>query len=189
MPRKLVVTQYISLDGVIEDPVGMEGSGLGDWTGPFSRGAEGDRLKLEELLAADAFLLGRNTYEAFAAVWPLVTEGPFAGRINALPKHVASTTLTKPDWANTTVLAGDALAAIADLKHQPGGDILVYGSLKLVHGLQRAGLVDAYNLMVYPVALGAGGRLFTEGARSDLALTEAKTLGDGIQWLRYAVRR
>lgn len=186
--RRLVVTQYISLDGVIEDPVGMENSGLGDWTGPFSRGPEGERLKQAELEAADSLLLGRNTYEAFATVWPHVTEGPFAARINALPKHVAATRLEKADWHGTTILQGDVLAAVAALKRGAGGDILVYGSLKLVHGLQRAGLVDAYNLMVYPVALGAGGRLFAEGARTALALAEAKTLGDGIQWLRYEAR-
>ncbi|CAN7236520.1 dihydrofolate reductase family protein [Bosea sp. LjRoot237] len=186
--RKLVVTQYISLDGVIEDPVGMENSGLGDWTGPFTRGPEGERLKQEELDAADSLLLGRRTYEAFAAVWPHVTGSPFADQINALPKHLASTTLTKAEWQGTSILAGDALAAISALKEEPGRDILVYGSLKLVHGLQRAGLVDAYNLMVYPVALGAGGRLFADGARSNLALAGAKTLGEGIQWLRYEVR-
>ena len=186
--RRLVVTQYISLDGVIEDPVGMENSGLGDWTGPFSRGPEGERLKQAELEAADSLLLGRNTYEAFATVWPHVTEGRFAARINALPKHVAATRLEKADWHGTTILQGDVLAAVAALKRGAGGDILVYGSLKLVHGLQRAGLVDAYNLMIYPVALGAGGRLFAEGARTALALVEAKTLGDGIQWLRYEAR-
>jgi dihydrofolate reductase len=187
--RKLVVTQYISLDGVIEDPVGMENSGLGDWTGPFTRGPEGERLKQEELDAAGSLLLGRNTYEAFAAVWPLVTDSPFAERINALPKHVASTTLAKVEWQGSSLLAGDALAAIAALKNERGGDILVYGSLKLVHGLQRAGLVDAYNLMVYPVALGAGGRLFAADVRSSLVLAGAKTLGEGIQWLRYEARR
>lgn len=187
--RKLVVTQYISLDGVIEDPVGMENSGLGDWTGPFSRGPEGEQLKQAELDAADALLLGRRTYEAFAAAWPHVTDSPFAERINALPKHVASTTLTKGEWRGTSILAGDALAAIATLKERQGGDILVYGSLKLVHGLQRAGLVDAYNLMVYPVVLGAGGRLFADGVRSNLGLAGAKTLDEGIQWLRYEVRR
>jgi dihydrofolate reductase len=187
--RRLVVTQYISLDGVIEDPVGMENSGLGDWTGPFTRGPEGERLKQEELDAAGSLLLGRRTYDAFAAVWPHVTDSPFADRINALPKHVASTALTAADWQGSSILKGDALAAIAALKQEAGRDILVYGSLKLVHGLQRAGLVDAYNLMVYPIALGAGGRLFADGARAELALAEAKTLGDGIQWLRYEVRR
>lgn len=186
--RKLVVTQYISLDGVIEDPVGMENSGLGDWTGPFSRGPEGERLKQEELDAAGSLLLGRRTYDAFAAVWPHVSNSPFADQINALPKHVASTTLTRADWQGTSILAGDALVAIAALKQQPGGDILVYGSLKLVHGLQRAELVDAYNLMVYPVVLGAGGRLFSSGVRSNLTLAAATTLGEGIQWLRYEAR-
>lgn len=118
-----------------------------------------------------------------------MTDSPFADQINALPKHVASTTLTNAEWQGTAILAGDALAAIAALKRQPsGGDILVYGSLKLVHGLQRAGLVDAYNLMVYPVVLGAGGRLFADGVRSNLALAAATTLGEGIQWLRYEAR-
>lgn len=189
MPAKLVVTQYISLDGVIEDPVGMEGSGLGDWTGPFSRGAEGDALKQRELDAAELLLFGRSTYDAFAAVWPSIADDAFADRMNALPKRVVSTTLTEAGWRNSEILRDDLVTEIARLKRETAGDILVYGSLKLVHALQRADLVDAYNLMVYPVALGRGGRLFAEGAQAMLALTESTRLGDGIQWLRYEMRR
>ncbi len=190
MPRKLVVTQYMTLDGVIEDPVGMEGSGLGDWTGPFERGPEGDRFKHEELLSADTILLGRTTYDAFAAVWPLVKdETGFADRINDLPKVVVSTTLQSAPWRNSRILCDDVAEEIARLKRAEGGDILVYGSGRLVHFLAQHGLVDEYGLMVYPVALGKGGRLFGEGCKADLALAEAKTLGSGIVLLRYDVRR
>lgn len=189
MSRKLVVTQYITLDGVIEDPVGMEDSGLGDWTGPFTRGPEGGRFKHEELMAADMLLLGRRTYDAFAPVWPLVTdETGFADRINAMPKLVASATLQNGSWRNTQIVADDVAGEVARLRQGEGGDILVYGSRKLVQHLSAHGLVDGYNLMVYPVALGRGGRLF-EGGQVDLALLEARPFGSGIMLLRYAVLR
>src|SRR5581483_5942386 len=132
MPRRLVVTEYMSLDGVIEDPVGMENSGLGNWTGPFERGPEGDRFKLDELQQSDVLLFGRRTYDAFAAVWPTV-ENEFAERMNALPKFVASTTLKAADWNNATILTGDLAEAVRALKAQAGGDILVYGSASLAH--------------------------------------------------------
>lgn len=189
MPAKLVVTQYISLDGVIEDPVGMEGSGLGDWTGPFSRGVEGDRLKQQELDAAQMLLFGRTTYDAFAAVWPTIQGDVFADRMNTLPKRVVSTTLAQASWSHSEILQGDAVAAVERLKRETAGDILVYGSLRLVHALQRADLVDAYNLMVYPVVLGRGGRLFGGGVQATLTCAGSTALGDGIQWLRYAARR
>lgn len=151
----------------------MEGSGLGDWTGPFRRGAEGDRFKLEELLACEALLLGRVTYGAFAAVWPRVRdEVGFADRINALPKFVASNSLRRADWHNTTILAGDVIGQVRGLKAGEGGDLLVYGSAALVHALARHNLVDAYTLMVYPTVLGHGTRLFPDGMRSTLALEE-----------------
>lgn len=186
MSRKLVVAQYISLDGVIEDPVGMEGSGLGDWTGPFERGPDGDAFKIGELFASDAVLLGRVTYEAFAAVWPTVTdETGFADRINTMPKYVPSRTLAKADWNNTTIWRGDVAEEVRKLKAETGGDILVYGSAALVHALVEHDLVDAFNLMVYPVVLGRGKRLFPEGAKLDLALEESKLLGSGIVLLRY----
>ncbi|GLS21947.1 pyrimidine reductase [Labrys miyagiensis] len=188
MPRKIVVTEYISLDGVIEDPVGMENSGLGDWTGPFERGPEGDKFKHEEMLAAEAVLLGRVTYDAFAAVWPSVKdEAGFADRLNSMPKFVASNTLRRAEWHNTTILSGDVVDDIRTLKAQPGGDILVYGSTALVHALMPHGLIDAYNLMVYPTVLGRGKRLFPDGYASQLALAESKPLGSGIVLLRYGV--
>jgi len=186
MPRRIVVTQYMSLDGVVEDPVGMENSGLGNWTGPFARGPEGDRFKLDELLESEALLLGRLTYDGFAAVWPTVTdETGVAARINALPKFVASTTLEAADWNNSTILAGDLADEARALKAQPGGDILVYGSASLVHALMPLGLIDQYNLMVYPTVLGRGKQLFPDGGASRLTLLECRRFGSGIVLVRY----
>src|SRR5262245_11986419 len=134
MPRKLVVSQYVSLDGVIEDPVGMEGSGLGDWTGPFKRGPQGDAFKIAELFAADAVLLGRITYDAFAPVWPVVKdETGFADRINAMPKYVPSRTLAEAAWNNTTIWRENVAEEVRRLKAEGEGDILVYGSAGLSH--------------------------------------------------------
>jgi dihydrofolate reductase len=190
MARKIVATQYISLDGVIEDPVGMENTGLGDWTGPYSRGPEGDRLKHQELFDADAVLLGRLTYDGFAAVWPQVTdETGFARRINDLPKYVASRTLREASWNNTTVFSDNAVEAVRELREGPGADIIVYGSASLLHDLMEADLVDAYNLMVYPVTLGCGKKLFPDGYSASLKLTEQQLLGTGIMWLRYELAR
>jgi dihydrofolate reductase len=186
MPGRLVVTEYVSLDGVIEDPVGMEGTGLGDWTGPFERGPEGDKFKHEELFASDALLLGRRTYEGFAAVWPTVKdETGFAERINSLPKFVASKTIRKADWNNSSVLEGDLADEVRSLKDGSAGDILVYGSVAVVHALMPHGLVDEFRLMVYPTILGRGKRLFPDGVKAALRLVECKQLGSGIVLLRY----
>jgi len=186
MPGRLVVTEYVSLDGVIEDPVGMEGTGLGDWTGPFERGPEGDKFKHEELFASDALLLGRRTYEGFAAVWPTVKdETGFAERINSLPKFVASKTIRKADWNNSSVLEGDLADEVRSLKDGSAGDILVYGSAAVVHALMPHGLVDEFRLMVYPTILGRGKRLFPDGVKAALRLVECKQLGSGIVLLRY----
>jgi dihydrofolate reductase len=186
MPGRLVVTEYVSLDGVIEDPVGMEGTGLGDWTGPFERGPEGDKFKHEELFASDALLLGRRTYEGFAAVWPTVKdETGFAERINSLPKFVASKTIRKADWNNSTVLGGDLADEVRGLKDGSAGDILVYGSAAVVHALMPHGLVDEFRLMVYPTILGRGKRLFPDGVKAAPRLVECKQLGSGIVLLRY----
>ena len=188
MPRKVIVSQYMSLDGVIQDPVGMEGSGLGDWTGPFKRGPKGDQFKHEELFQCDAVLLGRVTYDAFAAVWPtLKDETGFADRINSMPKYVVSRCLEKAAWNNTTILSGDAVSSIRALKDRPGGNILVYGSAALVHALMPKGLVDEYNLMVYPTVLGRGTRLFPENSRSVMSLVESQQFGGGIVLLRYKI--
>lgn len=187
---RIVVTQYMSLDGVIEDPVGMEGSGLGDWTGPYTRGPEGDKFKIDELFASDAVLLGRTTYEAFAAVWPAVKdETGFADRINNMPKLVVSNTLAEASWNNSTIVGGDIVEKIRALKEEPGGDILVYGSAALVHALIPHGLIDAYNLMVFPTVLGRGKRLFPDGAGFDLTLAEVKPLGSGIVLIRYDAKK
>ena len=186
MAARLVVTDYVSLDGVIEDPVGMEGSGLGNWIGPFTRGPAGDRFKHEELFASDALLLGRRTYEGFAAVWPTVKDKTgLAERMNTLPKFVASTTISSADWHNSTVLSGDLPAAVRTLKQQFRGDILVYGSASLIHALTPSRLIDEYRLMIYPTVLGRGKRLFPDGATSALTLLECTQLGSGIVLLRY----
>ena len=186
MTRKIVVTQYISLDGVIEDPVGMENSGLGNWTGPFNRGPKGDRFKLEELLAADCLIFGRATYAAFAAVWPQIKdETGLADRMNSLPKYVASRTLKQATWGESTVWSGDVVAAARALKADSHGEALIYGSASVVRQLAAAGLVDEYRLMVYPTILGAGKRLYPDGVASRLQLAECKQLGGGIVLLRY----
>lgn len=161
MPRKIVVTQYMSLDGVIQDPVGMEGSGLGDRTGPFERGPEGDRFKHDELFGSETLLLGRVTYDGFAAVWSVVEdETGFADRINGMPKFVASNSLHKAEWNNTTILSGDIVRKVRELKEGPDGDILIYGSAALVHALAPQGLIDAYNLMIYRRFSGAESGFF-----------------------------
>jgi dihydrofolate reductase len=184
---KVIATQYISLDGVIEDPVGMENSGLGDWTGPFTRGPEGDRFKDDELRGAAAVLLGRRTYEAFAAVWPTV-KSDMADRMNALPKYLASRTTSKPEWSNASLLGDDLVASVRDLKASVDGNILIYGSASVCHALFAAGLIDEVALMVYPVVLGRGTRLFPDGVRIDLETIDDRPLGDGIALLRYRIR-
>ena len=186
MSRKIVVTEYISLDGVVQDPVGMEGSGLGDWTGPFTRGPEGDKFKHEELFASDALIFGRVTYDGFAAVWPTVKDGAgFADRMNSLPKYVASNTLKSASWSNTTVWAGDLVAEVRGLKETQGGEILIYGSASVVHELMPHRLIDEYRLMVYPTVLGRGKRLFPDDVKSMMTLAECKQFGGGIVLLRY----
>jgi dihydrofolate reductase len=184
--RNLVVSMFVSLDGVVEDPVGNEGSGLGNWTGPFKRGPEGDKFKVDELFASDAVLLGRVTYDGFAPVWPTVKDKTgLADRINALPKYVPSRTLAGADWNNTTIWRGDLAEEVTKLKQGEGGDIIVYGGAALVHSLAEHDLVDEFRLMVYPIVLGHGKRLFADGTGIGLALAESKVLGSGIVLLRY----
>jgi dihydrofolate reductase len=186
MARKIVVTNYISLDGVIEDPVGMENTGLGNWTGPFRRGPKGDRFKLDELFAAGALIFGRTTYVAFAAAWPHVKdEAGYADRINKLPKYVASSTLKSASWGETTIWNGDLAAAAKALKAEGEGEILIFGSASIVHQLAPHGLIDEYRLMIYPTLLGAGTRLFPDGSKSQLSLAECQQLGGGIVLTRY----
>lgn len=181
---RIVVTEYISVDGVVEGPSGTESFERVGWTDPFSRGPEGEQFKLDETMAADALLLGRITYEAFAPVWPHY-EGELADKFNTMPKYVVSGTLTDPGWNNTTVVSGDIAAEVGKLKDRHAGDIVVHGSPRLVQTLIDYDLVDALHLQVYPVIVGAGRRLF--GATSDtmrLRLAEARTMGD-VHFLVY----
>jgi dihydrofolate reductase len=184
---KIVVTEFISLDGVIEDPGGAEDYRHGGWTFEFDRGADGDKFKLDELIEAEAQLLGRVTYEGFAAAWPKIEdEAGFAEKMNSMPKFVVSSTLQQADWENTTILSGDPAATIPQLKDKVDGVILVAGSATLAQSLIEGDLVDELRLMVFPVLLGDGKRLFPQGeTKRQLKLAEAKTVGDGIALLRY----
>jgi dihydrofolate reductase len=185
---KLVVSQFVSLDGVMEDPSGGEGSGLGPWTFKFDRGADGDRFKLDEVLASDVLLLGRRTYEGFASAWPSMTdEAGFADKFNGMRKVVISTTLQSADWNNSTLVSDDVVARIEQLKAEDGGDILVNGSLTLVRTLMEHDLVDEYRLMTFPVVLGRGRRLFGDGSpETTLRLAETHPIGpDGVVVLTY----
>ena len=182
---RIVVTEFMSLDGVMEDPGGAENFRHGGWTFEIPRGNEGDQFKLDETMASDALLLGRVTYQAFADAWPSRT-GDFADKFNSMPKYVVSSTLNDPEWANTTVVGGDATSAAAKLREEVQGDVVVHGSAQLVQGLLDADEVDELRLMVVPVVLGEGKRLF--GATSDkkrLTLAESRTVGDGVVILIY----
>jgi dihydrofolate reductase len=185
---KVVVTEFVSLDGVIEDPGGAEGTEFGGWTFRFPAD-EGQAFKFEELMAADVHLLGRVTYEEFAANWPAMegTTGEFGAKMNAMPKVVVSTTLTNPTWKNSTVRTGDDLpGVIADLKHAYDGDILVAGSATLVESLREHDLVDEYRLMIHPVVLGEGKKLFKDGSTAaDLTLVETRKAGPDVLLLIY----
>src|SRR5438270_2013502 len=179
---KLVVTEFLSVDGVFEDPGGAEGYEHGGWTFEYNRGDDGDKFKLDELMEAEVQLLGRVTYEGFAAAWPS-REGEFADKLNNDPKYAVSTTLKDPEWQNTTVISGDVANAIAELRRQTDGTILVSGSGTLVASLLDADLVDELRLMVFPTVLGRGKRLFPDGIdRLKLRLAESKQVGsDGVQ--------
>jgi dihydrofolate reductase len=178
---KLVVTEFISLDGVVEDPGGAESFRHGGWTFTFDRGEAGDRIKLDELKAAGAQLLGRVTYEGFAAAWPGMEAGEFGVLMNTMPKYVVSSTLERADWQNSSILRGDLGDEVRALKERYQGDILVAGSISLVQGLLRLGLVDVLRLMVFPVVLGSGRRLFGELAEpARLQLADEVTAGDTV---------
>ena len=182
---KIVVTEFVSLDGVIEDPGGAEDFKYGGWSFEISRGDEGDKFKLEEAFASEALLLGRVTYEGFAAAWPS-REGEFADKFNTMPKYVVSSTLVEPEWNNSIVLNGDLVAEVAKLKQQHDGDIVVHGSARLVQSLIEHDLVDELRLMVYPVVLGSGRRLFGETSdKKTLRLADSKVVGDGVTILTY----
>jgi dihydrofolate reductase len=184
--RKVVASEFVSLDGVMEDP---------SWEAPF-RGEEQERFKFAELSAADAILLGRKTYEGFASAWPEMMEhyeGPrraelaeYADMMNGYPKHVVSTTLEETGWNNSTIIKGNVAEEVSKLKEQPGKDLLVFGSADLVNALMRHGLIDEYRLIVFPIVVGAGKRLFADGLDTTvLKLVETKTFGSGAVVLTY----
>jgi dihydrofolate reductase len=211
---RIIVTEFISLDGVVEDPGGSEDFKYGGWSFEIERGAEGDKFKLDETMDSDALLLGRVTYEGFAAAWPS-RDGEFADRFNSMPKYVVSSTLQEPEWNNSTVLKGDVVEEISKLRQAVEGDIVVHGSARLVqtllehdlvdelrqeqdgnivvHGsaqlvqtLLEHDLVDELRLMVFPVVLGAGKRLFGDTSdKKRLRLTDSKRVGDGVDILIY----
>ena len=189
---KIVVTEFMTLDGVIEAPGGGEGFEHEGWSFRFERGPEGDKFKFDELMEADAQLLGRVTYQAFAQAWPSMTdEAGFADRMNGMPKYVVSTTLDKAEWNNSTLIRDDVAEEVSRLRQRPGGDILVAGSATLVRTLMEHDLVDEYRLMVHPIVLGTGKRLFDDGSKlTELRLVEAKPVGpDGVFILTYEPKR
>jgi dihydrofolate reductase len=184
---KLVVTEFISLDGVIEDPGGAEDYKHGGWSFKFERGDDGDKFKLDETMNSAATLLGRVTYEGFAEAWPS-REGEFADKFNSMPKYVVSTTLSDPEWNNSTVISGNVTEEVAKLKDEIDGDIVIAGSAQLIQALmEEDGLIDEYRLMVFPVVLGSGKRLFGESADlTTLKLADSKPVGpDGVVILTY----
>jgi dihydrofolate reductase len=184
--RKVVVTEYVTLDGVFEDPGGGEGTKHGGWSFQFW-GEEAMKYKFDELFASDALLLGRVTYEGFAKAWPTMKDGgAFADRMNSIPKYVASTTLKELEWNNSHLITENIAEEVGALKQQEGKNILVAGSGQLVHTLMQHNLIDEYQLMVYPVVLGSGRRLFGDGSdKTVLKLVNTKSFSSGIVILSY----
>lgn len=182
---RIVVSENVSLDGVVEDPAGDEGFGRGGWVGPIAARADVAGLALEEALAAEAFLLGRRSYEWLAARWPS-RSGKLADRLNTLPKYVVSSSIEDPAWTNSIVLNGNPVEEVSKLKQTLAGEIVVAASFQLLRLLLEHDLVDELRLKVFPVVLGTGKRLFgeTSAARS-LRLVESRTLSDGVAFLRY----
>jgi dihydrofolate reductase len=182
---KIVATEYVSLDGVVEAPGGGEDFEHAGWSFEVDRGEEFEKFKLDETLNAEALLLGRVTYDGFAAVWPSM-EGELADKFNAMPKYVVASTLEDPEWNNSTVLEGDVVEEVSRLRQAPGGDIVVHGSPQLVQTLLEHDLIDELRLMVFPVVLGKGKRLVGETSdKKRLRLTDSRTVGDGIAILVY----
>jgi dihydrofolate reductase len=182
---RIVATEFVSLDGVMQAPGGEDFKYKG-WSFDFDRGDDGDKFKLDEALDSEALLIGRVTYESFANAWPN-REGEFADKFNSMPKYVVSSTLKDPEWNNTTVLDGDVVKEVTDLKQRLEGDIYVHGSRRLVGELVENDLVDEIHLMVFPVVLGTGDRVFGETSdKKTMKLVEAKPVGpDGVLVLTY----
>ncbi len=183
--RKVIVSEFITLDGVMEDPGGAEKFERGGWAFQFDRGPEGDKFKLDEVMASDALLLGRLTYQEFEAAWPSRT-GEFADKMNGMPKYVVSTTLEQAGWKNSTLIKSHVAEEVSRLKAMPGQEILVAGSGRLVHTLMQHDLVDELRLMVFPVVLGCGKRLFNDQSeRHAFQLVESKPVSSGVLILIY----
>ena len=184
--RKVIASEFVTLDGVMEDPGGAETFQYGGWTRPYWNEEIG-KFKFAELFASDALLLGRVTYQGFAAAWPSMADKEgFADRMNSIPKFVVSTTLEKLDWNNARLIKGNVAEEVSRLKQQPGQDILINGSGELVHTLMQQGLIDEYRLLVYPVVLGSGKRLFREGTGMlKLKLVDTNAFSGGVVLLRY----
>jgi dihydrofolate reductase len=188
---KLVVTTNVSLDGVVQDPDGQEGFRLGGWFGQFGgKDLEGwTKVETDEAMQAEAMLLGRKSDEWFAARWRDRT-GEWADRLNSLPKYVVSSTLSEPKWSNSTLLQGEVVKEVSKLKEEIGGEILIYASYQLVQTLIEHGLVDEFRLVIFPVVLGAGMRLFGESSdKTPLRLVRTQTIGEGLSLLTYEVVR
>ena len=186
---KVVVSENLSLDGVIEDPTGVEGLRVGGWFFEIDRGEDGEKFTLDKTLGTEALLLGRRSYEFFAATWSS-RSGELAAKMNSLPKYVVSSTLEDPDWNNSSVLTGDAVDEVSNLKQKLDGEIVVLGSPQLARTLIEHDLVDELRLMIYPVVLGAGARLFGETSeRKLMRLVDSQNVGDGIAILTYQAVR
>jgi dihydrofolate reductase len=182
---KIVISENVSLDGVVQDPAGDEGFSRGGWVGPIAAREDVAKVALDEALGAEAFLLGRRSYEWLAARWPS-RNGALADRLNSLPKYVVSSTLEDPHWNNSTVLKGDPVNEVAKLKETLNGEIVVAGSFQLLRTLIEHDLVDELRLKVFPVVLGAGGRLFGQTSdKKQTRLIDSRTLGEGIAYLTY----
>jgi dihydrofolate reductase len=182
---KIIISENVSLDGVIQDPAGDEGFKVGGWVGRIADRPGLAKATLDEALGTEALLLGRRTYEWLAARWPS-RSGELADRLNSLPKYVVSSTLENPDWNNSTVLKGDVVNEVSRLKHELNGEIVVPGSFQLLRTLIEHDLVDELRLKIYPVVLGAGERLFGEtSAKKPMRLVDTQTLDDGVAFLTY----
>jgi len=182
---KIVISENMSLDGVVQDPAGDEGFGRGGWVGRITDRREVGKLAVDEALGAGAFLLGRRSYEWFAAKWPS-RSGALAERLNSMPKYVVSSTLEDPDWNNSIVLQGDVVNEVAKLKQEIDGDIVVPGSFQLLRTLMEHDLVDELRLKIFPVVLGAGERLFGDTSdKKPMRLVASRTIDDGVAYLTY----
>jgi dihydrofolate reductase len=182
---KIVVSENVSLDGVIEDPAGDEGFEHGGWVGRIADRQELAKVTLDEALSSEALLLGRRSYEWLAARWPS-RSGALADRLNSLPKYVVSSTLKAPEWNNSTVLNGGVVDEVSRLRRERAGEILVPGSFQLLRTLLERDLVDELRLKIYPVVLGAGRRLFGETSdKQPMRLVDIRTLDDGVAFLTY----